>query len=116
MSIEPPRCSTRSVPRNTTVNSSNSGVWPGSCHPPGLRMCATLVVLVEEFTRPIYSSISLGLLPAASMRVGLGINVGTVFSSECVHSNSHLKQTVLGLPDHKVPPYTYNFAENCYYC
>src|ERR1035441_1036276 len=59
--MEPARCSTRSVPRKTTVNSSNSGVWPGSCQPPGLRMCATLVALVAEFTRPTYSSISLGL-------------------------------------------------------
>ena len=38
-----------------------------------------LVALVAELIRPIYSSISLGLLPAASTRVGLSISVGTVF-------------------------------------
>src|ERR1035441_9360475 len=79
-SREPARCSTRSMPRNTSVNSSNSGVWPGSCHPPGLRMCAMLVWVVAEFTRPINSSISLGLLPAGSIRVGLAMNVGMVSS------------------------------------
>jgi hypothetical protein len=32
------------------------------------------------FTRPMYSSISLGMFPAASMRVGRSINVGTMIS------------------------------------
>ena len=32
-------------------------------------MCATLKPSVPEFTRPIYSSINFGLLPAASMRL-----------------------------------------------
>ncbi len=58
-------CSTRNIPLSTMVNSSNSGVWPGSSHPCGLRMCATLVADVFELTRPTYSSMSLGLLPAA---------------------------------------------------
>src|ERR1017187_3148604 len=102
--MEPARCSTRSVPRKTTVNSSNSGVWPGSCQPPGLRMCATLVALVAEFTRPTYSSISLGLLPAASTRVGLAMNVGTFFLLRCIHLTSRLYQpsqaSNLDLPDH----------------
>jgi len=31
---------------------------------------------VCEFTRPIYSSINFGLLPADWMRVGCGISVG----------------------------------------
>ena len=52
------------------------GVWPGSSHPWGLRMWATLAAEVLELTRPMYSSMSLGLLPAAVMRVGCGISVG----------------------------------------
>src|SRR5579863_49038 len=64
------------MPFKTIVNSSNSGVCPGSTHPPGLRMWATLVVEVLELTRPMYSSISFGLLPAASIRVGWEIRVG----------------------------------------
>src|ERR1035438_9365160 len=67
---------TRTVPRKTTVYSSNSGVWPGSSQPSGLRMWATLMAAVEVLTRPTYSSISLGLFPAGVMRVGLGIRVG----------------------------------------
>src|ERR1051326_8727461 len=66
------------------VNSSNSGVWPVSSHPPGLRMCATLAAEVFELTRPMYSSISLGLLPAASMRVGCVIRVGMDEASSVV--------------------------------
>src|SRR5450432_1871494 len=69
-SISPPLCRTRNVPLSTTVYSSNSGVCPGSSHPCGLRMWATLTAEVFELTRPMYSSISLGLLPAAAMRVG----------------------------------------------
>src|SRR5436305_9318295 len=37
-----------------------------------------LVCSCFEFTRPKYSSISLGLLPAASIRVGAEINLGIV--------------------------------------
>jgi len=58
------------------VNSSKAGVWPGSTQPDGLRMCATLAEAVCELTRPIYSSMSLGLLPAAWIRVGWGMRVG----------------------------------------
>ena len=58
------------------MNSSKAGVWPGSSHPAGLRMWATLADEVWELTLPMYSSMSLGLLPAAWMRVGCGINVG----------------------------------------
>src|SRR5688572_32552544 len=39
-------------------------------------MCATLSASVFELTRPTYSSMRLGLLPAASMVVGLSISVG----------------------------------------
>jgi hypothetical protein len=49
---------------------------------------------VAEFTLPMYSSISLGLFPAACTRVGLAINVGTVFLPGDVHFSSHPKQTV----------------------
>src|SRR5271156_5751693 len=75
-SREPFLCSTRSVPLRTMVNSSKAGVWPGSSHPLGLRMCAMLVDVVWELTRPMYSSMSLGLLPADWMRVGCEISVG----------------------------------------
>src|SRR5580700_9741278 len=68
--------STRSLPLRTMVNSSNAGVWPGSSHPSGLRMWATLAAEVFVLTRPIYSSINLGLLPADEIRVGCGIKVG----------------------------------------
>src|SRR4030095_9441030 len=64
------------MPRSTTVYSSNSGVCPDSTHPDGLRMCATLTAVVREFTRPTYSSMSFGLLPAATMRVAFGIRTG----------------------------------------
>src|SRR6185437_12504075 len=74
--MTPSRCSTRNEPRKTTVNSAKSGVCPGSTQPPGLRMRATLTALVCEFTRPIYSSISFGLFPAAVTRAGESISVG----------------------------------------
>src|ERR1700675_3290616 len=76
MSIDPAVCYPRSVPFNTMVYSSKVGVWPGSSHPAGLRMWAMLVVEVWELTRPMYSSISLGLLPEDWMRMGCGIRVG----------------------------------------
>src|SRR3989442_8128124 len=66
----PPACFTRSRPSSTTVYSSNSGVCPGSTQPAGLRMCATLTAAVFELTRPTYSSICFGTLPAATMRAG----------------------------------------------
>src|SRR6202167_5357654 len=69
---------TRSVPRKTTVYSSKSGVCPGSSQPSGLRIWATLTPGVEVLTRPTYSSMILGLVPADSMRVGCGIRVGMV--------------------------------------
>src|SRR5207244_7194785 len=70
-------CLTRSMPASTTVYSSNAGVCPGSTQPCGLRMCATLTVLVPELTRPMYSSIAFGRLPAATIRVGDGTWTGT---------------------------------------
>jgi hypothetical protein len=39
-------------------------------------MCATLSAAVLEFTRPTNSWMIFGLLPAASMRVGLEIRLG----------------------------------------
>src|SRR5260370_19662631 len=74
-------CSTRSIPFRTIVNSSNSGVWPGSSHPWGLRMWATLAAEVFVLTRPTYSSMSLGLLPADWILVGCGIRVGIGLAS-----------------------------------
>src|SRR5580692_3181073 len=69
-------CRTRTVPLSTRVNSSNSGVCPGSSQPCGLRIWATLTPAVLELMRPMYSSMSLGLVPAAEMRVGCAIKVG----------------------------------------
>ena len=64
-SIEPSREVTRSVPRSTIVYSSKSGVCPGSTQPLGLFIRATDTPSVCEFTRPTYSSMIFGLLPAA---------------------------------------------------
>ena len=64
----PSLCVTRSAPLSTTVNSSNSGVWPGSTQPPGLRMRAMLSRDSPEFTRPMNSSMIFALLPAAVIR------------------------------------------------
>src|ERR1041385_2034093 len=72
----PPRVVTRSDPRRTTVNSSNSGVCPGSTQPLGLCMRATLTASVREFTRPMNSSMIFGLFPAAAMTDGFSISVG----------------------------------------
>src|SRR5476651_1046056 len=68
--------SIRSAPRRTTVNSSNSGVWPGSTQPAGLVMRATLRASVFEFTRPMNSSIFFGGWPAAVMMDGEAMRVG----------------------------------------
>src|SRR5689334_21506749 len=73
-SVTPSLCSTRITPRSTTVYSVNSGVCPGSDHPGGLTMCATLAASVFELTRPTYSRIC--LLPGTGMTVGLGMRVG----------------------------------------
>ena len=43
-------------------------------------MCATLAADVFVVTRPTYSSMSLGLLPAEGMRVACGINVGMAWA------------------------------------
>src|SRR5688572_29621589 len=77
----PPVWSTLSRPWKTIVYSSNSGVWPGSSQPPGLRMRATLSASWRELTRPMYSSITLGRFPAAATRVGFSISVGMTLSS-----------------------------------
>jgi hypothetical protein len=52
-------------------------------------MWAMLVEDVCEFTRPMYSSMSLGLLPADWMRVGCGMRVG-------MGSKSVTRRRVLG--------------------
>src|SRR5688500_18993925 len=75
-SSAPPSCSTRSIPRSTTVTSSNSGRWPGSTHPSGDTMRATLTPACPEFTRPANSWICFGLLPAAWITVGFWMSVG----------------------------------------
>ena len=75
------RVVTRSEPCRTMVYSSNSGVWPGSIQPAGLRMRAMLRAAVFEFMRPMNSSIRLGLFPAAAMAVALWMCVGIVDSS-----------------------------------
>ena len=67
---------TRNMPESTSVYSSNSGVCPGSTQPAGLTMRATLTALVFERTRPMYSSMRLGLLPAASTTAGSRMSVG----------------------------------------
>lgn len=55
-------------------------------------MCAMLSACVPEFTRPTYSSISLGLFPAASTRVGRGISLGAVISSpSSICGSGHLR-------------------------
>src|SRR5579862_9861836 len=75
-SMVPPLWVTRSTPCSTIEYSSNSGVCPGSSHPAGLRMCATLAPSDFVFTRPTNSSMILGFVPAASIRVGFAISVG----------------------------------------
>ena len=57
--------STRTVPFSTTVISSNCGRCPGSFHPGGETMRATLTAEWPELTRPVYSSIRFGGVPAA---------------------------------------------------
>src|SRR5215210_7165573 len=77
-SSSPSSCSTCSDPLRTTVYSSKLGRWPGSTQPEGERMCATLTRSSCVFTRPAYSSMSFGLVPAASTRLGLSISCGIV--------------------------------------
>src|SRR5690606_3293031 len=72
----PAACSTTSVPRSTSVHSRNSGRWPGSSQPVGLTMRAMLTVSVPLLTRPTYSSMVFGGVPAASTRVGRVIRDG----------------------------------------
>ena len=70
----PDRVSTLKVPESTSVNSSNSGVCPGSAQPSGLFIRARLIRWSRVLTRPKISSIRLGRLPAASTIEGMGIN------------------------------------------
>src|SRR5580700_3210699 len=74
--MAPDFVSTRSVPRRTTVYSSNSGVCLGSVQPAGLSMRAMLTASVAELTRPTYSAIRFGRLPAAATIVGFSIRSG----------------------------------------
>jgi hypothetical protein len=48
-------------------------------------MRATLVLVWPEFTRPAYSSIVLGVLPAAWMMVGFSISLGMGWSPIAQH-------------------------------
>src|SRR5262249_19173778 len=75
------RVSARSIPESTMLYSSNSGVCPGSIQPPGLRIRAMLAWAVCELTRPMNSSITFGLLPAALMIVGFGMCLGMLEDS-----------------------------------
>ena len=52
------------------------GPLAGSTQPDGERMWATLTRLSPVLTRPAYSSISFGLVPAASTRLGPSISCG----------------------------------------
>ena len=49
---------------------------PDSRHPDGEIMRATLTFACPEFTRPAYSSICLGLFPAAATMVGEAMSFG----------------------------------------
>ena len=83
-SISPSRDLTRSVPDRTIVYSSNSGVCPGSTHPWGLRIRATLTSEVPLATRPRNSSIRFGLFPAACTIFGPSIRrtfIGTAYNT-----------------------------------
>src|ERR1039457_4754201 len=71
--------STRRMPRNTTVYSSKSGVWPGSLHAAGLSMRAMLTASVAELTRPTYSAIRFGRLPAAATIVAFRSGQAWIF-------------------------------------
>jgi hypothetical protein len=51
-------------------------------------MCATLAAEVPELICPMNSSISLGLLPAAAMRVGVEIRVGGKLMDSCQSHNN----------------------------
>jgi hypothetical protein len=64
------------MPRSTTVISSNSGRWPGSCHPDGEVIRATLTSACPELTRPANSSMRFGLVPAAATTAGADIKRG----------------------------------------
>jgi hypothetical protein len=58
------------------VISSNSGRWPGSFHPDGDVIFATLTCAWPELTRPANSSIRFGFVPAAATTVGAAISRG----------------------------------------
>jgi hypothetical protein len=74
---EPPSYSTRSMPRRTTVTSSNSGRCPGSSQPARDTIRATRTPECPEFTRPAHSSIRFGVIPAAWMTEGVAMSLGT---------------------------------------
>jgi hypothetical protein len=74
--IWPPSNVTTRAPCSTIVNSSNSGRWPGSAQPAGLRMWAMLSAVSPVLALPTYSSISFGGSPAAATRLGSPISSG----------------------------------------
>src|SRR4051812_36505800 len=74
--MEPVGWSTRTTPRSTIVNSSNSGVWNGSVQPPGAVIRATETADSPELARPTYSSMTLP--PGTGMPVGAAMSSGTL--------------------------------------
>jgi hypothetical protein len=58
------------------VNSPNSGRWPGSAQPDGLRMWAMLTAVSPVLARPHIRAISFGCSPAAATRLGAPISSG----------------------------------------
>src|SRR6185437_5713353 len=73
-SSTPPSCSICTLPRSTSVNSSNSGVWNGSVQPPGASMRAIDTADSPELTRPTYSSMSFP--PGTGIWVGVPMREG----------------------------------------
>jgi len=72
----PASCSTRTMPRSTTVISSNAGRCPGSSQPDGEVIRAMLTSAWPELTRPANSSIFFGLVPAAATTAGAAMRRG----------------------------------------
>ena len=71
-----PRARRAGSPRARPCTRRSRGRWPGSTQPSGERMWATLTRSSPVLTRPTYSSISLGLVPAASTLEGFWISSG----------------------------------------
>src|SRR6478672_3385176 len=72
--VDPPSCSTTTLPLSTRVTSSKAGVWNGSSQCGGAIMWATETASVPVVTRPTCSSMTLP--PGTGMRVGAVISRG----------------------------------------